>query len=284
MFPEELTWPLADWVNVFVDWLVLNYGDAFEAAANSVLRVLVLLEAGLRAIPWWVMVVAVAAVAFHASRRVGLALGLAVAMMLIGSFGLWDLAMQTIALMIVAVTIQLIIGIPVGILMAWSDRFRAAFLPVLDAMQTMPSFVYLIPALMLFGLGKVPAIFATVIYAVPPLMRLTDLGIRMVDKEVMEASVAFGASRLQRLFGVQLPLALPNIMAGINQTTMMALAMVVIASMIGARGLGEQVLLGIQRLDVGKGLEAGISIVVLAIIFDRISQSYGQRSQAHRSP
>jgi len=144
-------------------------------------------------------------------------------------------------------------------------------------MQTMPSFVYLIPVVMLFGLGKIPAIIATVIYAVPPLIRLTDLGIRLVDREVLEASRAFGATPRQQLFGVQLPLALPNIMAGINQTTMMALSMVVIASMIGARGLGYEVLLGINRLEVGRGLLAGLGIVVLAVLFDRITQSYGQR-------
>jgi glycine betaine/proline transport system permease protein len=143
-------------------------------------------------------------------------------------------------------------------------------------MQTMPSFVYLIPVLMLFGLGKVPAIFATVIYAAPPLIRLTDLGIRQVDGEVMEAINAFGANRLQQLFGVQLPLALPSIMAGINQTTMMALSMVVIASMIGARGLGEDVLVGIQTLNVGRGLEAGLAIVILAVVIDRITQAYGR--------
>jgi len=147
----------------------------------------------------------------------------------------------------------------------------------LDIMQTMPSFVYLIPVVMLFGLGKIPAIIATVIYAVPPLIRLTDLGIRLVDREVLEASRAFGANARQQLFGVQLPLALPNIMAGINQTTMMALSMVVIASMIGARGLGYEVLLGINRLEVGRGLLAGLGIVVLAVLFDRITQSYGQR-------
>ena len=140
----------------------------------------------------------------------------------------------------------------------------------------MPSFVYLIPVLMLFGLGKVPAIFATVIYAVPPLIRLTDLGLRQVDREVMEAINAFGATPWQQLFGVQLPLAMPSIMAGVNQTTMMALSMVVIASMIGARGLGEDVLVGIQTLNVGKGLEAGLAIVILAVVIDRITQAYGR--------
>ena len=184
--------------------------------------------------------------------------------------------MQTLALMIMAAGLSVLIGIPLGVLMARVNWLRSVMLPVLDVMQTMPSFVYLIPVVMLFGLGKIPAIIATVIYAVPPLIRLTDLGIRLVDREVLEASRAFGANPRQQLFGVQLPLALPNIMAGINQTTMMALSMVVIASMT-ARGLGYEVLLGINRLEVGRGLLAGLGIVVLAVLFDRITQSYGQR-------
>jgi glycine betaine/proline transport system permease protein len=279
MFPEQLNVPLGKWVNQFVDWLVINYGAAFEAFADSLLTVLVALEQVLRGAPWWVVLIAIAAITWHASKNWKLVVGLAVAMFAIGMLGLWDKAMQTLALMIVATSLSVLIGIPVGIAMAMSNRLRAVMLPILDTMQTMPSFVYLIPALMLFGLGKVPAILATVIYAAPPVMRLTDLGIRLVDQEVLEASRSFGASRKQILFGVQLPLALPNIMAGINQTTMMSISMVVIASMIGARGLGEQVLMGIQRLDVGAGMEAGIAIVLLAVVFDRIGQAYGKRSQ-----
>lgn len=279
MFPEQLNVPLGKWVNQFVDWLVVNYGAAFEAFADSLLTVLVTLEQVLRGAPWWVVLIAIAAITWHASKNWKLVVGLVVAMFAIGMLGLWDKAMQTLALMIVATSLSVLIGIPVGIAMAMSNRLRAVMLPILDTMQTMPSFVYLIPALMLFGLGKVPAILATVIYAAPPVMRLTDLGIRLVDQEVLEASRSFGASRKQILFGVQLPLALPNIMAGINQTTMMSISMVVIASMIGARGLGEQVLMGIQRLDVGAGMEAGIAIVLLAVVFDRIGQAYGKRSQ-----
>lgn len=279
MFPEQLNVPLGKWVNQFVDWLVINYGAAFEAFADSLLTVLVALEQVLRGAPWWVVLIAIAAITWHASKNWKLAAGLVIAMFSIGMLGLWDKAMQTLALMIVATSLSVIIGVPVGIAMAMSNRLRAVMLPVLDTMQTMPSFVYLIPALMLFGLGKVPAILATVIYAAPPVIRLTDLGIRLVDQEVIEASRSFGASRKKILFGVQLPLALPNIMAGINQTTMMSISMVVIASMIGARGLGEQVLMGIQRLDVGAGMEAGIAIVLLAVVFDRIGQAYGKRSQ-----
>lgn len=278
MFPEFMALPLADTVNKFVDWLIVNWGEYFELISDSLLSVLVALEQFLRGLPWWVVVIAVALMAYHASRKIALTVMVVIAMVLIGSLGLWDNAMQTLALMLISTFISIAIGIPVGISISRFDRLRQFALPLLDAMQTMPSFVYLIPALMLFGLGKVPAIFATVIYAVPPLIRLTDLGIRLVDTEVMEASEAFGANYKQQLFGVKLPLAMPNIMAGVNQTTMMALSMVVIASMIGARGLGEQVLLGIQRLDVGKGVEAGIAIVALAIVFDRISQAYGNRS------
>ncbi|HAY47441.1 proline/glycine betaine ABC transporter permease [Thalassospira sp.] len=279
MFPEQLNVPLGKWVNQFVDWLVINYGTAFEAFADSLLTILVALEQLLRGAPWWLVLIAIAAITWHASKNWKLVAGLVIAMFAIGTLGLWDKAMQTLALMIVATSLSVVIGVPVGIAMAMSNRLRAIMLPVLDTMQTMPSFVYLIPALMLFGLGKVPAILATVIYAAPPVIRLTDLGIRLVDPEVLEASRSFGASRKQILFGVQLPLALPNIMAGINQTTMMSISMVVIASMIGARGLGEQVLMGIQRLDVGAGMEAGIAIVLLAVVFDRIGQAYGKRSQ-----
>lgn len=322
MFPESLTIPLAGWVNDGVDWLVVNYGDLFEALSAGLLRVLVALESLLRGLPWWSVVMGVGLIAWHAARPPGTlrrharalldgaghrrrlraltpaaagrglwwllrhpdpGLTMALVMVLIGMLGHWDKAMQTLALMLVATLISILIGIPLGIVMSRSDRFRALLLPVLDAMQTLPSFVYLIPALLLFGLGKVPAIFATVIYAVPPLIRLTDLGIRLVDKEVMEAATAFGATPRQQLFGVQLPLALPNIMAGVNQCTMMALSMVVVASMIGARGLGEEVLLGIQRLDVGRGAAAGLAIVLLAVVMDRITQSYGRRSQLHRA-
>lgn len=278
MFPESLRLPVAGPVNAFVDWLVETHGASFEAVADILLAVLVAIEQGLRWLPWWAVVLAVAAIAWHAVRRVTLAIGLAVAMVLVGLFGLWEMAMQTLTLVIVACVISALIGVPVGMLLSRSPRLRAVSLPVLDAMQTMPSFVYLVPALMLFGLGKVPAVFATVIYAVPPLIRLTDLGIRLVDREIVEASEAFGASPARTLFRVQLPLALPSIMAGLNQTTMMALSMVVVASMIGARGLGEEVLLGIQRLDVGRGTEAGLAIVALAIVIDRLTQGYGRRA------
>jgi len=282
MFPERFTFSIADWVNGWVDALVTNYGDVFRHISDTLLWAIVNLESVLRATPWWLMLAIVAGIAWHATRRILPTVVIVGLLFLVGAVGLWDKLMQTLALMMVATIISVLIGIPLGILAARSDRFRAILLPLLDIMQTMPSFVYLIPVVMLFGLGKVPAIFATVIYAAPPLIRLTDLGIRQVDREVMEAITAFGANRRQQLFGVQLPLALPSIMAGINQTTMMALSMVVIASMIGARGLGEDVLVGIQTLNVGKGLEAGLAIVILAVVIDRITQAYG-RSRHHEA-
>ncbi|SAI58184.1 binding-protein-dependent transport protein [Bordetella ansorpii] len=278
MFPEIIA-PRAvrGVIDTFVDHLVTQYADTLESLSKPFLHVLVWLEQLLRSAPWWAVVLAVIVLAYAVGRRIGLAVGMGALLCVIGVLGLWDAGMQTLALMIMATGLSVLIGIPLGVLMARVNWLRNIMMPVLDVMQTMPSFVYLIPVVMLFGLGKIPAIIATVIYAVPPLIRLTDLGIRLVDREVLEAARAFGASPRQQLFGVQLPLALPNIMAGLNQTTMMALSMVVIASMIGARGLGYEVLLGINRLEVGRGLLAGLGIVVLAVLFDRITQSYGRR-------
>ncbi len=281
MFPDIGT-PIAVAVDRFVDWLVIEHGAAFESVAGGLLVVLVPIEQALRTAPPPVVLLAIGVVAYAASRKALLSLVMMLLAWLVGCLGLWDQAMQTVALLIVAVGIAVVLGIPVGILAARSRIARAGINPVLDLMQTIPSFVYLIPAAMLFGLGKVPAILATVVYATPPLVRLTDLGIREVDHEAVEASRAFGATRWQVLRGVELPLALPTIMQGINQTLMMALAMVVIASMIGARGVGETVLIGLQRNDPGTGLVGGLVIVILAIIFDRTTQALGRRLQAHR--
>jgi glycine betaine/proline transport system permease protein len=267
---------LKDAINRAVEWLVASYGDGLHAVSDALLAgILVPLETALQAMPPWLVLLAVGLLAWHATRRVSLSAILTGLLYLIGTFGLWNKLMQTVALVMIATVLTLLIGIPLGIWMARSRRLRRLLLPVLDIMQTLPTFVYLIPMLMLFGLGKIPAIFATVVYALPPLVRLTYLGIRQVDREVTEAAWSFGLTPWQLLTGVQLPLARPGIMAGINQAIMMALSMVVIASMIGARGLGEDVLQGIQTLDTGTGLQAGIAIVILAIVIDRISQAYG---------
>ncbi|RVP32555.1 ABC transporter permease, partial [Sinorhizobium meliloti] len=246
MFPDSLNLSIRAPVNDFIQALVTNYGWVFKAISGVILKAVLFIEWILRGLPWWLVILAFMALAWRSSRRWSLTLAVGALLVTVGVLGLWDLTMQTLALMLMATIVSVVIGVPMGILVAKSRVVRNITLPVLDVMQTMPSFVYLIPALMLFGLGKVPAILATIIYAVPPLIRLTDLGIRQVDAEVVEAATAFGGSPGQILFGVELPLATPTIMAGLNQTIMMALSMVVVASMIGARGLGEQVLNGIQ--------------------------------------
>ncbi len=216
-----------------------------------------------------------------ASRSIKLTVSVAVLFFVIGYLGMWDDTMRTLAIIFVSTLLSVAIGIPLGIAMSRSDRTQAIMTPILDIMQTMPVFVYLIPVVMLFGLGKIPGLIAVVIYAVPPVIRLTNLGIRLVDKEVLEAADAFGTGTWRLLFGVQLPLALPNIMAGVNQTIMMALSMVVIASMIGVEGLGQPVLQAVTN-HFALGLFNGAAVVGLAIVFDRITQSYGGRLQAER--
>ena len=211
-----------------------------------------------------------------------LTIGVAVAFYAIGWLGMWDDTMRTLTIISVATIIAIALGIPIGVWMARSNRAQAVFTPMLDVMQTLPIFVYLIPVVMLLGLGKVPGLIAVVIYAIPPVIRLTNLGLRLVDKDVLEAADAFGANWRQRLLGVQLPLALPNVMAGINQTVMLALSMVVIASMIGVRGLGQPVLRAVTNQYFAVGLFYGAAVVALAIMFDRTFQAYGKRVQALR--
>jgi len=282
-FPEFIQLPLAEWIDAFISWLLANFAGLFDAIGGGILAVLLNIERFLLWVPWFVVIILVGLLAWRALRLWWAGLLLAGFLIIIGAFGYWDLAMMTLAIVIASVIISLALGIPTGVLMARSDRVEAIFRPVLDAMQTMPSFVYLIPALMLFGLGKVPAVFATVIYAMPPVIRLTNVGIRQVSPSVIEAAQAFGSSARQVLFEVQVPLAIPSIMVGINQTTMMALAMVVIASMIGARTLGLEVLLAINRIEVGRGFEAGLSIVLLAIIIDRITHALAARQRYEKS-
>jgi glycine betaine/proline transport system permease protein len=277
-FPSAWRIPLRSWTNDAVSALVVNFGDVFAAITGALLQLLIRVERFLVALPWWLVVLVVALLVWHATgRKIVSGVVLAGLMVLVGTFGLWPQMMTTLAIMLVATVFTIVIGIPIGIAMARSDRLKNVLQPVLDAMQTLPSFVYLVPVVMFFGLGNVAAIIATFVYAVPPVIRLTDLGLRLVDREVVEAADAFGASERQALFLVRLPLAVPTIMAGINQTIMMALAMVVVASMIGARGLGQEVLRGLQRGDVGLGLEAGLAIVFLAIVMDRITAGYSRR-------
>lgn len=272
-----IQWSGAEFVNRHLAKAVKAWGDGFRRAGDVLLvSVLLPVETMLMAVPAWLLLAVVAALSWHATRKPVATVLYVLGLYAIGVVGLWDKLIQTFSLVLVSTLFSIAIGIPVGILAAGSRWLRRVLVPVMDVMQTLPSFVYLIPVLMLFGLGKVPALFATVIYAVPPLIRLTVLGLLHVDPAAKEAAQSFGVTRWQMLTRVTLPLARPSIMAGINQTTMMALSMVVVASMIGARGLGEDVLAGIQTLDIGRGLQAGVAIVILAIVIDRITQAYGE--------
>ncbi|OWV88269.1 proline/glycine betaine ABC transporter permease [Rhizobium sp. R693] len=258
------------------------YGDAIESFFSPLQHFLIAVDRFMTQTPWPIITLMILVVAWLASRSLKIVLGCLATLLLIGYFDMWDDTMRTVSMIFVCTVLSIALGLPIGILMARSDRFQRIVHPILDVMQTMPSFVYLIPVVMLLGIGRVPGLIAVVIYAIAPMIRLTDLGIRLVDKDVLEAADAFGVSNAQKLFKVQMPLALPTIMAGINQTIMMALAMVVIASMIGVQGLGQPVLKAIANQYFTLGIFNGLAIVGIAIIFDRVSQAYGKRLQKHR--
>lgn len=265
--------PLGEWVDQGVKFIIDNDGGTLERLAGAIDKVTELTEQGLGAIPWWAFALMVVAIGFW---RVGwkFALFSGFCCWLIQGTGFWPQTMVTLALIFMSTVISLVLGLPLGIWTAKSDRVAAVVRPVLDFMQTMPAFVYLIPAAMLFGLGRPPGVFATVIFAMPPVVRLTNLGIRQVSKEQVEAGITFGCTPWQLLLKVQIPGAMPSIMAGINQTIMMALSMVIIASMVGAGGLGNDVLAGITRMDVGLGFVSGLALVLLAIVLDRITETF----------
>ena len=259
-----------------------EYGDSIEGFFDPLLHFLIWLEKLLVSSPWPLVIGVFGLLAWIGSRSIKLVIGTMVCFVIIGYFGMWKNCMATVAIISVSTLVCIVVGIPIGVLMSKSNRAEKAILPVLDMMQTIPSFVYLIPIIMLLGIGKVPGLLAVCIYAIPPIVRLTNLGIREVDKETLEASEAFGATPFQKLRSVQIPLSLPTIFAGINQTIMMALAMVVIASMIGVKGLGIPILQSISNQYLALGMMNGLAIVALAIIFDRVTQQYGQRIQRHR--
>ena len=258
------------------------YGDAIGAFFDPLQYFLIQAEKVMMGTPWPVVLAAAAAIAWLASRSLPIVLGSVVTLLLIGYFGMWEDTMRTISMIVVCTLLAIIIGIPIGIAMARSRHVESLVRPILDVMQTMPSFVYLIPVVMLLGIGKVPGLIAVVIYAIPPIIRLTSLGIKLVDPDVLEAADAFGSSNMQKLRNVQLPLAIPTIMAGVNQTIMAALSMVVIASMIGVQGLGQPVLKAIANQYFTLGVFNGLAIVGIAIVFDRVSQAFGRRLQKHR--
>lgn len=275
--------PLGDWVETALDWLVGNFRPVFQAIRWPVDATLTSIEAGLQAAPALAVIAVMVLVAWQVSGR-RLAIGTAVSMVVIGMIGAWQESMVTLALVLTSVFFCLAVGLPMGIWLARSDRAAATVRPVLDAMQTTPAFVYLVPIVMLFGIGNVPGVVVTIIFALPPVVRLTNLGIRQVPEDLIEAAHSFGANPRQLLFKVQLPLAMPTIMAGVNQTLMLALSMVVIASMIAVGGLGQMVLRGIGRLDMGLATVGGVGIVLLAIVLDRMTQAMGaeQRTKAVR--
>lgn len=258
------------------------YGDAIGSFFDPLQWFLIQAERIMLGTPWPVVLAAAAAVAWLASRSAKIVGGTVITLLLIGYFGMWEDTMRTISMIVVCTLLAIVIGIPIGIAMARSRHVENAVRPILDVMQTMPSFVYLIPVVMLLGIGKVPGLIAVVIYAIPPIIRLTNLGIKLVDQDVLEAADAFGSSNMQKLRNVQLPLAIPTIMAGVNQTIMAALSMVVIASMIGVQGLGQPVLKAIANQYFTLGIFNGLAIVGIAIVFDRVSQAFGQRLQKHR--
>ena len=279
-FPTAWGKAIGSKVDEWIGWLTIEADWLFDGIKNIITKVLVFIEDVLLWLPWPVVILGVGLIAWKLSGR-NVALFSVVSLVLVGMMGrlpggtstLWEGSMETLSLIFVSVTISLMFGIPLGVLAARSPLANSLIRPLLDGMQTMPSFVYLVPGILFFGLGNVPAVLATVIYATPPVIRLTNLGIRQVSQDVIEAARSFGTTPFQMLTKIQVPLALPTIMAGINQTTMMALAMVVVASLVGAGGLGEAVLRALGRQEAGNSAIAGLSIVVMAIIIDRITQS-----------
>lgn len=270
--------PLEEWTNQFVYGLLVPVlGEFFYSLSQYISFFLTAFEQLLLWVPAELMAVLIALIAWRTAGKC-IALFSAIGMLYLGSTGIWEAAMQTLSIVLVATLLSILIGIPLGIWSARNQRADNMVRPVLDFMQTLPSFVYLIPTILLFGIGGVPAVICTFVFATPPVVRLTNLGIRQVPKEVIEAAQAYGSTLWQMLTKVQLPMALPTILAGINQTIMLALSMAVIASMIGAPGLGSIVLTGISRVDVGVGLVGGLGIVVLAIILDRVTEGLGRKA------
>ena len=267
--------PLAEWTDVALDWATVNYQSATKAISDFLKGLIVGLQDSLIAIPPELVIIIVALLAWWlAGKRI--ALFSLVGLAFIYNIQLWDETMQTIAMVIAAVALCMIIGVPLGILSAKNQTAHRIITPILDFMQTLPAFVYLLPAIPFFGLGVVPAVITTLIFAMPPIIRLTDLGIKQVPEELVELGKSFGSTFFQMLFKIELPLARPTILAGINQCIMLSLSMVVIAAMIGAKGLGGVVWTAIQQLKMGMGFEAGVAIVIIAIILDRITQNLGK--------
>jgi len=276
---QFLVIPLGEWVEAVLNYLVQNFRGFFRAIRWPIDQVLNGIEFILQSIPPLIGIILSSLLGWQlAGKKMGVFC--AITLFLLGMIGVWSEAMTTLSLVLTSVFFCVLIGIPLGILSARSDRLESIVRPVLDAMQTLPAFVYLVPVVMLFGIGNVPGVLVTIVFALPPLVRLTNLGIRQVPEDKVEAGRAFGCTSRQMLFKIQLPLATPTIMAGLNQTLMLSLSMVVIASMIAVGGLGQMVLRGIGRLDMGLATVGGVGLVLLAIFLDRLTQAMGQRSDA----
>ncbi|MFC1934868.1 ABC transporter permease [Chloroflexota bacterium] len=278
-FPQIFQLPFAEWVDLAVNWLLANWEPFFNAISSSILYIFLNIERFLTWLPWFIVTLLTGLIAWRSMRSWWAGLIMTAFLVLIGSLGYWELTMTTLTIIITAVVISLAFGILLGILITRSNLVESIIRPGLDAMQSVPSFVYLIPALMFFGLGIVPAVFATIIYAIPPVIRLTNVGIRQVPKSAIETAQAFGSTGWQILLNVQIPIAKPAIMVGINQTTMMALSMAILASLIGARGLGLEGLSAIEHGEIGRSFAAGLSIILLAIVIDRITHVLAIRQQ-----
>ncbi|MBC6453447.1 MAG: ABC transporter permease subunit [Hormoscilla sp. SP5CHS1] len=274
--------PVGDWIKAGVDFLVENFRPVFQAIRWPVSIGLEGIETGLNAIPPVIFIIIVGLLAWQIAGR-GVGIFSYIAMLIVGFLGVWEESMVTLSLVITAVVLCVIVGIPIGIACARSDKAEQIIRPILDAMQTLPTFVYLVPVVMLFGIGQVPGVIVTFIFAVPPLIRLTNIGIRQVSPEVVEAAQAFGSTPNQVLWEAQIPLAMPTILAGVNQSIMMALSMVVVASMIAVEGLGQMVLRGIGRLDIALASTGGIGIVLVAVMLDRITQAAAKSNNSKLS-
>ena len=279
---QFLSIPLGEWVESILNYLVQNFRGFFRAIRWPIDQVLDITEGILQAVPPLIGIILASLFGWQvAGRKMGLFC--AITLFFLGMIGVWEESMTTLSLVLTALFFCVVFGVPLGILSARSDRTEKIVRPVLDAMQTLPAFVYLVPVVMLFGIGNVPGVLVTIVFALPPLVRLTNLGIRQVPEDKIEAARAFGCTPRQMLFKVQLPLATPTIMAGVNQTLMLSLSMVVIASMISVGGLGQMVLRGIGRLDMGLATVGGVGLVLLAIFLDRLTQAMGERSDANHT-
>ncbi|MDD4699881.1 MAG: proline/glycine betaine ABC transporter permease [Oscillospiraceae bacterium] len=281
-FPDNFKIDINETIDKAVNNFNKSFDGVFDAIKEVVLGFLNVIGFVVNLIPWWLLLIVVFILGWKSSKKIRKGILYASCLLIIGFLGLWELMNITLTIVVASVMISLLFGLPIGILVSSNKKAFAVVRPILDAMQTMPSFVYLIPAVMFFGLGKVPAVFATIIYAIPPVIRLTSHAINQVDKEMVEAAQSFGSTRLQLLIKVKLPQALPTIMTGVNQTMMMAVSMVVTCSMIGASGLGEEVLIGINRLEIGRGFTAGISIVIVAVLMDRLTQGWFSKKAAEK--